>query len=81
MIGQRTRDALAAKKASSVVLVIGQTLQGAPTGWHAGEAGKPAGLAMGTEALRAAATASQAAQRPEHLDLRGHRASKITAAA
>ena len=51
---------------------------GAPTGWHAGEAGKPAGLAVGAKALRATATASQAAQRAEHLDLRSDWTSEVT---
>ena len=42
-----------------------------------GQTGEPAGLAVGAEALRATAIASQATKWPEHLDLRSHRRQKI----
>src|SRR5690606_1814957 len=47
----------------------------------AGPAGQSARLAMGAEALREAGTAPQTGQRPEHLDLRSHRAAQVAAVA
>lgn len=53
----------------------------APSCRGTGQAREHCRLAMGAEALREAATASQTGQRPEHLDLRSHRATQIEKAA
>ncbi|VFR57882.1 Pyruvate/2-oxoglutarate dehydrogenase complex, dihydrolipoamide acyltransferase (E2) component, and related enzymes [plant metagenome] len=51
---------------------------GTSTGRHDRQTGGPARLAVGAKALRAAASAPQTCQRPEHLDLRRHRSEEVT---